>query len=204
MKYIFSLALVGIAISFSCNKSDSLDQQKKSNPKTSTVSSRPLPNQLQKSYEALVVKLQSGDISFGTFHSELQALLAPFKRKKPSKNLPIFSARNGGAWTYTPGPCDFENDPDGCKEFWYTECISFCWGQYFIYADAASASEEAANADYFAAQQECINTTNAGAGRDSCMAAAEAVFVSTMASILADYDWANNQLYLCETSCGSY
>lgn len=205
MKHIL-VVLVGIATFFSCAKSDYVDQQTISNQKLSSsnsVSARPLPDQLQKSYNALVVKLTSGDMGFETFYSELQALLAPLKRNKPHKNLPIFSARSG-AWNYTPGPCDFENDPVGCSEFWQTECMSYCQDQFYIATDGAAVEEEAAYVDYWLAQQECNNNYPPGTARDNCMAAAATAYSTRMASVMATYIWANNELSLCEASCANW
>lgn len=204
MKYILPIALIVFVTFFSCAKSDSLEQQEIKSQKTSNTDfnlARPNPNQLLKDYNVLVAKLKAGEITFEVFHSNLKALLAPYKRSKSSKSLLTFSLRTS-SWNYIPGPCDYENDPVGCREFWYTECMSFCMEQYYMITDALMMEEDAAYIDFLTARENCNNSYMPGSARDSCMTAEATAYAIRLNPIIAAYNYASNDLYTCEASCG--
>ncbi|RXK61798.1 hypothetical protein ESA94_01945 [Lacibacter luteus] len=205
MKIILPIAIVLFVTVISCAKSDPLKPNKVQDEKNSGplfLFSKPVPNKLPKDYNLLVNKLKAGTISFEEFYTQLQGLIKPYKRNNGSNSSSAISGRQFGPWSYIPSYCDSENDPVGCREFWRTECMSFCMEKYYMLADALMMEEEAAYVDYSAAINLCNDSFINNNQRDSCKNAAATDYATRLNPIISAYNYASNELYTCEAGCG--
>ena len=204
MKIILSIAIVSFLTIVSCSKHDSLEKGKvlsERKNETNILSFNPEPNKLPKAYILLVNKLKTRTITFDEFYSQLQVLLKPYKRKGANKGPSTISGRQFGPWSYIPSYCDSDNDPLGCREFWRTECMSFCLDKFYMVNEATMLLEESKYVEYRTALNLCNITNGDSTNLDSCKNAAAIAYATSLITIMADYNEANNNLYTCEMGC---
>lgn len=205
MKILLSISFFFLLTFVSCSKYDTQEQEKSQVSKESETNIsllKPERNKLPKAYALLVNKLKKRTITFDEFYIQLQELLQPYKHKKGFLSSPVISGRQFGSWTYEPSYCDYENDPQACRDFWRTECMSFCLDKFYMVNEAIMLSEEAEYVQYRTALNLCNLTNGDSTNLDSCKNAAAIAYATSLITIMADYNEAGNKLYTCEMGCG--